>query len=114
MSKNKGKNYLSFIPQKHHEIEWIHLADGNIEVTVKNKGFFNKIAQTFFNRPEKSHIKLDKYGSYVWQCIDGKSNIEEISKKVSNKFGKSAEPLYNRLIKFIEILKQEKFIIINE
>lgn len=113
-NKNKGKNYLKYVPQKHPDIEWKHLSDGNIEVTVTNKGFFNTIAQRYFKRPKQSHIKLDKYGSFIWICINGENDIEEISKKVSQKFGKSAEPLYNRLVRFIEILKQENFITINQ
>lgn len=103
------KNYLDYIPEKSPEITWENRA-GQIVVQVKNKGFFNRIAQLLFGRPKISHIALDQYGSYIWPCIDGKTSVYEISKKVQQKFGDKAEPLLERLTKFIAILKQEKFV----
>ena len=57
-----------------------------------------------------SHIALDKYGSFVWRQMDGKRNVHEISKLVSAQFGEAAEPLVPRLVKYIQILYQNKFI----
>ena len=42
--------------------------------------------------------------------MDGKRNVYEISKLVSERFGKEAEPLTERLVKYIQILYQNKFI----
>ena len=68
------------------------------------------IAQKFFKRPRVSHISLDEYGSYVWQQMDGRRNVFEISKLVSSHFGEKAEPVVPRLVKYIQILYQNKFI----
>ena len=68
------------------------------------------IAQKIFKKPRISHIALDKYGSFVWQQMDGKRNVYDISKLVSERFGKDAEPVVERLVKYIQILYQNKFI----
>ena len=77
---------------------------------MQNKGFYNRLAQKFFKRPKVSYISLDEYGSFVWQQMDGKRNVYEISKLVSERFGKDAEPVVERLVKYIQILYQNKFI----
>ena len=77
---------------------------------MQNKGFYNRLAQKLFKRPKVSYISLDEYGSFVWQQMDGKRNVYEISKLVSERFGKDAEPVVERLVKYIQILYQNKFI----
>lgn len=110
--KKKGDNLLECIPKKNEEFTWKTDDDNNVVVTVIRKGFYNRIAQKFFKVPKSSEIKLDLYGSFVWQFIDGKNNIQQIADAVKSRFDKEAEPLYNRLIAFIKILKANKFIIL--
>lgn len=104
------KNYLDYIPVRNKEYEWNILSDGIIEVMVINKGFFNKIAQTFFKAPKVSKIKLDEYGSIVWKAIDDKKDIGQISQEIRDKFDDDEKIFYSRLIKFFQILKENKFI----
>ena len=75
MKKNQ-KNYLDNIPKVNKK--WELLEDGIVEITVENTGMFNTIAQKIFKKPRYSFIKLDVYGSCVWQQIDGKRTIYEI------------------------------------
>lgn len=106
----RKKNFMDFIPVCNPEYTWDADRKGKVTVHVVNKGFYNRIAQKVFKRPPVSHIALDKYGSFVWQQMDGKRNVYEISKLVSERFGKEAEPLIDRLVKYIQILYQNKFI----
>lgn len=69
--KKESVNYLDQIPRISVP-KWEVLEDGLVEVTVENKGFFNVIAQKCFHRPRTSYIKLDEYGSCVFQQIDGR------------------------------------------
>lgn len=108
--RKKKKNFMDFIPVCNPEYTWDADRKGIVTVHVLNKGFYNRIAQKVFKRPPVSHIALDKYGSFVWQQMDGKRNVYEISKLVSKRFGKEAEPLTERLVKYIQILYQNKFI----
>lgn len=109
MKKNK-KNFLDFIPVCNPEYTWGKDKKGNVVVHVVNKGFYNWIAQKFFKRPRISDIALDHYGSFVWQQMDGKRNVYEISRIVQEQFGEEAESVVERLVRFIQILYQNKFI----
>ncbi|MDO5517140.1 MAG: PqqD family protein [Clostridium sp.] len=110
MKNNKDRNYLDYIPVRNNEYEWNMLEDGIIEIDVVNKGLFNKIAQTFFKAPKVSKIKLDEYGSLVWKSIDDKRDIGDIAQKIRNSFEDEETVFYSRLIKFFQILKENKFI----
>ena len=68
------------------------------------------IAQKLFKKPKVSFVHLDANGSFVWPLIDGQRNIAEIGALVREHFGEECEPLYERLIKFFEILKSYNFI----
>ena len=70
------KNYIDNIP-KINDMKWDVSEDGIVEITVENTGFYNTIAQKIFKKPRYSFIKLDEYGSFVWQKIDGKKSIYE-------------------------------------
>ena len=101
---------MDFIPVCNPLYTWDADKKGRVTVHVVNKGFYNWIAQKVFKRPRISHIVLDEYGSFVWRQMDGTRNVHEISKLVSAQFGKEAEPVVQRLVKYIQILYQNKFI----
>ncbi len=106
----KKENYLDYIPVANPDFEWDVDKDGIVTVHVKNKGIYNKIAQKVFRRPEVSHIKLDKYGSFAWQQMAFDRTVYDISKLVKEHFGDEAEPIVERLVKFFQICYQHKFI----
>ncbi len=106
----KKKNYLDFIPVCNPDYTWDADKKGIVTVHVVNKGFYNRIAQKLFHRPLVSHIALDEYGSFVWRQMDGRKSIYDISKQVTERFGKEAEPVIERLTAYIRILYQNKFI----
>ncbi len=86
-------------------------AGGHIEIAVQNKGFFNKIAQVVFKRPKVSHIELDDFGSFVWRAMDGERSIFEIGQMVKERFGEAAEPLYERLCRYIKTLHDNHYVV---
>lgn len=108
--KNKENNYLDKIPLKNPFIKWETDDDDIVTLLIENKGFFNKMAQKFFKKPKISQVHLDENGSFIWPLIDGQKDILQIGKYVSEHFGESAEPLYERLSKFFQILESYNFI----
>lgn len=106
--KNK-ENYLDKIPMKNNTFSW-EVEDGLVVIHMENKGIYNKIAQKFFGSPKVSHVSLDELGSFVWEQIDGQRSIYQIGQLVNEEFGKSAEPLYERLSKYFYNLNSTKFI----
>ena len=107
--KNKKENLLEKIPVRMVE-DWTLEENGKITLNIHNKGVFNKIAQKLFKKPKISYIHLDEMGSFVWPIIDGKTNIIDLGKAVEEHFGEKANPLYERLSKYLKILERYGFI----
>lgn len=111
MAKKQQDNFLEYIPFINPANTYSEKENGNITVHMVNKGVWHKIAQAVFSTPKISHIDLDKYGSYVWKQIDGKRNVEEIGIRMKKEFGEAAEPLYPRLVQYLRILRNNKFVL---
>ena len=109
-NKKKPENYLSFVPVRNSEISYTSDEKGLVTLEKINKGLFNKIAQKIFKKPKTSYIHMEEMGSFIWSIIDGERDIEAIGKCVSEHFGEKAEPLYERLCKYIQIMESYGFI----
>jgi hypothetical protein len=55
-------------------------------------------------------VKLDRYGSWVWQLCDGKTTVRDLGLSLKEKFGPDIEPLYPRLIEFLKHLEKNGLI----
>lgn len=110
MSKKKDVNYLEKIPVRNPAINWKTDEEGKVTLEIENKGVFNRIFQVILKKPKISYIHLDETGSFVWPLIDGEKDITEIGKYVEEHFGEKANPLYERLIQYFQILENYKFI----
>ncbi len=109
--KNKSKqNYLEKIPRRKDGIAWSKQENGEVTIEIENKGIFNHIFQLLLKKPKITYIHLEEMGSFIWPLIDGEADILKIGEKVKEHFGEKAEPLYPRLVKYFEILKNCKFI----
>lgn len=108
--KKTDFNYLDQVP-KINDKRWEVLEDGIVEVVVENTGFYNTIAQKIFKKPRYSFIKLDQYGSYVWQQIDGRKSIFEIGKELKNHHKGASNQLYERLATYFGILEKNGYVI---
>ena len=108
-SKKNEKNYLDFIPVKNPDIEYETDENGIVTVFIEWKGFYHKIAQKIFRRPRVSDIKMDKSGSFVWNAIDDEKDVHQLSKEMESEFPKMEKSL-SRLIKFLEIMKDNNLI----
>lgn len=109
MKKKIQSNYLDNIPVINKK--WERLENGCVEVTVENTGFYNTLAQKFFKKPRFSFIKLDEYGSCVWQQIDGKKTIYEIGQILKSTHKGASEQLYERLSQYFGILESNQYVI---
>ena len=55
-------------------------------------------------------IKLDENGTAVWKLIDGKRTALEIAESVEKELGDKIHPTYERLGRFLRMLKNGHFI----
>lgn len=105
------KNYLEGIPLKNPALNWSADEEGLVTLEIENTGLFNRIAQKIFKKPEISYVHLDEMGSFVWPLMDGEADLVKIGKHVKEHFGEKAEPLYERLAKYFQILESYNFIL---
>ena len=103
-------NYLDYVPAVSPRHTWELEADGSVTIHMVHRGFFPFIAQKLFRRPKVSHIHLDEMGSFVFPLIDGKRTVLDIADLVGAHFGEAANPLYERLAKYMQILRNNGFI----
>lgn len=90
-------------------------AEGNVIVLIpkfKNKYLVKYLAPKIKSKHFK--LKLDKFGSSVWNLIDGNSKIKFIADELVKKHGDEIQPIYDRLPKFITMLYSNKLISFNE
>lgn len=111
MKKRTKENYLEKRPKRAEYIGWSKGNDGIITLEIENKGIFNRLAQKLLKKPRISYIHLDEMGSFIWPLLDGEKSVYEIAEAVKNQFKDKAEPLYERLVKYFQILESYNFII---
>lgn len=113
-NKKGSENYIDKIPQIYHK-NWTVTEGDIVEITVENTGFYHALAQKFFQKPRYSFIRLDRYGSCVWQQIDGRKSIYEIGQILAGEHDGAANMLYERLSTFFDILERNGYILfVNE
>ena len=106
----KQENYLEYVPAISAKNSWDKDETGKVTIHMVHRGFYAWIAQRFFHRPRVSHIDLDAMGSFIFQRIDGQRTVGDIALLVKAEFGQKAEPLYDRLVKYMQILRNNGFI----
>lgn len=106
----KTQNYLDYIPEKVENISSRETEDGRTQLIIDRNSTLERILRKIIYIPEKYYVDLDPLGSFVWNNIDGDRSIFEISQMVKEEFQDQAEPLYERLIEYFVILKNNKFV----
>ncbi len=104
------ENYLERIPCRPPTILWETDDEGIVTLKIENTGWANRIAQKLFDRPKVSHIHLDKMGSFIWPLMDGEKTITQLGQLVDEHFGEEAQPLYERLARYFQILDSYHFV----
>ena len=109
-NKKEKPNYLDRIPVRDPEITWTTDEKGIITLEIHNKGLMKRITQKLLKKPKITYIHLDENGSFVWPLIDGEKTVLDIAKLVDAHFGEKAKPLYERLVRFFQILESYHFV----
>jgi len=96
-------------------VDRIHLAEDESGIVTLWQPQDHKI-QKLLRRlklkiPEFTTLTLDEYGSFVIKQIDGANTIEVIGIHLKEKFGSSVEPLYERLIPYMDYLAKNRRLI---
>ena len=105
-----NENYLERIPVRTSSLTWTQNEEGRVTLAIENRGLFRWLTQKLLFKPRVSYVHLDRLGSFVWPLLDGQQSILQLGEKVKDAFGEEAEPLYERLAKFFQILDSYHFI----
>lgn len=106
----KKINLLNCCPYKKSYFSWSRQEGGKVVIQITKTGFYNKIAQMLFHRPKICYIELDRYGSFIWEHIDGTFTIEQIIDRAYNTFGEEIEPALERAVLFFKVLYNNQLI----
>ncbi len=109
MAKNK-ENFLDYIPAISEKNTWDKDENGKVTIHMVHRGVYAAIARKVFHRPRVSHIDLDEIGSFIFSIIDGTRTVGAIAQLLSEEFGEKVNPLYDRLVKYMQILYNNEFI----
>lgn len=97
-----NEEVLSIVFRVCDDIEYEVDKDGIVTILHKQdhkiQKFFRKLK---FKIPMYKKITLDEYGSATFLLIDGQRNVKEIGENLELKFGDKVQPLYERLLLFI-------------
>ena len=106
----RKENSLDLVPNRVSTKEWMINDEGKVQIIIPRNGLLDRMVRLIRNTPKSMKIDLDDYGSYVWQQIDGRKTVSEIGESLKIKYGEDVEPLYERLVTYIKILRNNKFI----
>jgi hypothetical protein len=111
--ERKSINLLTLKPLRN--LEW-ETRENELVVLIVPK-FRSRLAKKWFvpmlARPH-IRVKLDAFGSYLWNKCDGTATVQEIGEQMAKKFGEPVDPLYDRIGKFVRTLARDKFILLND
>ena len=108
--KKLDSNYLDKVPYHNPEVNFTIDEEGRVTLSQENKGLMKTITQKLINKPRFSKIHLDEMGNFIWPLIDGEKTVYDIAELVKEHFGEKAEPLYNRLVTYIDTLHSYGFV----
>jgi hypothetical protein len=106
-------NLLELRPARN--LEWVTLEDQRVTLLIPK--FRNRFAAKWFlPLLAKPHfrLKLDAYGSFVWNLCDGETTVEVMGQRMSAQFGEAVDSFYERIGKFLQKLERENFLIIKK
>lgn len=106
--ETKQLNLLELTPVRNYE--HVVKEDGLTDVLVPK--FKKAFMQRFIPKRKSPYIKanLDELGSAVWELIDGKHKVIEMTKILEEKFGEKIAPAHERIGMFINQLHTHGFI----
>lgn len=108
---NKKGNFLDFVPVIRNGITFIAGKDGQPGwLEIVHGSWADRLAQKLFRRPTRTVVELERFGSFIWENMDGKRSIYELAGMVSQRFGAEAEPLYERIAGYYRMLHKNGYV----
>lgn len=104
MNRFRHQNFLDYVPHKNGRLSWDVDEKGIVTLHIERQGVSAGLAQKLFGRSRISHVTLEQFGSFLWRQMNGERSIHELAKRLGEQFGDEAEPLYGRLVAYMQTL----------
>ena len=106
-------NLLELKPKRN--IQWETGENDQVVLLVPKfqNGILARWVQPRLSRPHY-RVKLDAYGSFIWNACDGNTTVSEIARRMEENFKEDRESLYERIGKFIGQLDHSQFVLFDE
>lgn len=101
---------LAVIPIRNPEVSWEENKSGRVRIKVERKSILYSAIKILTGRRKIDKIPLDRYGSFVWKHIDGKTTIACIQECLKEEYDE-IENLEERTMNYLEALRGHQFII---
>lgn len=105
----KSANLLQMSPILRETVQLVP-SRGNITLEVSRSGWMERISIRYFKQPAVIRVELDSLGRTVLQHCDGSHTVGQIADMLASRFGKDAEPVLPRLVKFLQIVEMNGWI----
>lgn len=112
--KKKEKNFLNLIPAIISDCKWQENEQGFVQIQIPRDKLLDRLVRIFVKTPKWMNMDLDAYGSFLWRRMDGKRTVHQLAILLEDEFGETIKPLYERLGKYLNILKNNNFIEMRE
>lgn len=106
--KKKEDNFLLYIPKLKHEV--FKVEKGTVKLIINHDKPVERAVRWLVKKPLVSDVELDKVGSKVWMLINGERSVFDIGQDLISEFGKSCDPVYERLIMYLRYLNKKGWI----
>lgn len=101
------KDYVNLIPQINDKNSWEFDTMNRVVITVYETGGVDKIKEKMTRKKINcKEYELDRYGSFVWQQIDGNIMISDIIENIIETFKEERELATQRAIMFFDMLRR--------
>ncbi|WP_243648626.1 PqqD family protein [Hazenella coriacea] len=112
-SKKKSKqNIFDMIPvlKSEYILQPLPQAPEKLKILLPRKNWIEKLSIRFLKQPKYRTVHLDSLGSFVLKNCEGRYTVAELGEEIKKNFSGDAEPIFPRLIKFLEIVEANGWI----
>ena len=107
--KKQTVNLLDLVPQRVAD----SVQDEEGIVSLRIPRFKNERLRTILTPSKRKpfvHLKLDRFGTHVWNAIDGRRDVAALAESLLEAFGEEVQPVHERVGGFIRELERNGFI----
>ena len=76
----------------------------------RNEGAMIRLLSMFFTLPARKNFLLDRFGTAVWECCDGKTPVKEMISRFMGRFDWPKDRAERAVLLFLTTLSERKLV----